>query len=86
MQSPRVPHGNIHDLNDRLRRDFEAVAESWRNTRADWKDATADRFADDHLDHFRPVLTRLTTSLAELSETLSRAEVALRDDAGDALR
>lgn len=72
--------GRITDFEGRLQRDYVEFARLWAAVREDWLDDQCRKFEQKHLRSLGPSLNRFTASMHEFSESVRKAEAALRDD------
>ncbi|OYP31694.1 hypothetical protein [Rhodopirellula sp. MGV] len=69
----------LTDAQNRFRRDFNDFARLWQETKEVWKDDRARQFEQEDLSAIAPSLSRFTASLAEFTENLRKAQVAISD-------
>lgn len=72
--------GRINDCEGRLRRDWQDFVKTYQEVKEQWRDGRRDRFEQQHLAELPRKLSRLTTALGELRDTLERAERELAED------
>ncbi len=72
--------GPLIDGQSRLRSGFKSLAEVWSAVKEDWKDQRRERFEREHLAPLAPSLTRLSASLDELRDWVTKADRELTDD------
>lgn len=72
--------GRVTDCEGRLQRDFIEFARLWTDVRENWLDDRCRRFEQEHLASLGPSLNRFTAALREFSDSVRKADLALRDD------
>jgi hypothetical protein len=74
--------GRVTDCEGRLQRDFVEFVRLWSAVREDWLDERCRRFEQEHLSSLGPSMNRFTAALHEFSDSVRKADLALKDDQG----
>jgi hypothetical protein len=80
MKSPAPRISAFHDLENRLRHDWQEFTAVWQETKTQWKDKRRQEFEDRQLRELPTVLTRCQAELNQYREVLRRAMQALEDE------
>lgn len=80
MKSPQPRLSAFHDLENRLRHDWQAFVTIWQETKEQWKDKRRQEFEDRQLRELPVVLSRCQAELNQYREVMRRAMQALEDE------
>lgn len=71
---------HLHDGGGRLQKSFSDFSKVWCNAGDAWRDDRHRQFEQQHLSTIGPSLQRFSSTLSQLSESVSRAQKELRDE------
>ena len=71
--------GPLVEAQNRFRREFNDFARIWQDAKEVWKDDRAREFEQEHLSSMGPSLSRFAANLADFTEEIRKAQVAIAD-------
>lgn len=70
--------GNLRNLRDSIRVDFEKMISQWESTAEVWKDAVSLSFQKTHIDPIEPAIRQVLKQLDRIDEMMEKAQRDLR--------
>ena len=83
MNPPTLNLGPVIDSQNRLRQDFKSFAQSWANTKEDWRDNRRDQFERDYLHDLGPSLARLSAAIDQWRDFVVKSDRELTETVAD---